>query len=90
MLFRSRNILEKYFGLDSRTMIEDVMHGVLFNLYKNRGIDGWMEHKFSIYAPGGSIQRSYHLDGRGDREKYEMIYDYDGDVPEFAPAKTEL
>ena len=85
-----RNILEKYFGLDSRTMIEDVMHGVLFNLYKNRGIDGWREHKFSIYAPGGSIQRSYHLDGRGDREKYEMIYDYDGDVPEFAPAKTEL
>lgn len=78
-----RKIMDRYFGWQSRTMIEDVMHGVAQNL-------SWDQNRIVIYTPDGNIQRSLHLDARGDDPKFEMVYDYDGDPPEGAPYPTRL
>lgn len=81
-----RMILELYFGKESRTMIEDVMHGVVKNTYLREGMTGWFRHRLGIYHPTGSIQRSTHLDGRGADPKFDMVYEYDGPTPLGAPA----
>lgn len=83
-----RWMLSRYFGRESRTMIEDTMHGVLQV--------AWMEHPdefratwpVAIYAPDGTMVRHTHIDGRGDSPKWDMIYEYDGPVPEGAPYPT--
>ena len=63
------------FNDNSRTMIEDLYHGVLMNDWINNGKIGWNKHRLWIYyPPGKSIQRSYNLDGRGAESKYEMYY----------------
>lgn len=60
-----RDILENHFGKEHKTMIEDVMHGVVQ--------DQW--HQFqrdmglTIYTPEGNQLRSYHSDGRGTDTK---------------------
>lgn len=80
-------ILDTYFGLDSRTMIEDVMHGVLQYYYSNYGEAGWEQFGVWMFAPEGSIKRSDHLDTRGDDPKYPMVYAYNGaPAPLGAPA----
>lgn len=81
-------MLGKYFGRESRTMIEDAMHGVVQV--------AWMEHpaearswwKLGIYAPAGTMVRHTHSDARGDAPKWDMIYEYDGPIPEGAPYPT--
>lgn len=67
-----RHILNTFFHPESRTMIEDVMHGIVDTACKEDGIMGWHNFRVWIYTPEGNIKRSYHLDGRGDDPKYEM------------------
>ena len=81
-----RHIIGSFFGTQSRTMIEDVMHGVVQDAWNRYGIAGWEAFRLVMYAPPGDMQRSTHLDGRGDDPKFPMRYAYDGDVPPGAPA----
>jgi len=46
-------------------MIEDTMHGVVAN-------GDWDQHRIAIYSGPKTLERSYHLDGRGTAPKYEM------------------
>lgn len=81
-----RSIITTYFGEKSRTMIEDVMHGVLQEEWRNHGMDGWRKFGLAIYSPPGNIRRSYHLDARKDDPKFDMVFEYDGPTPFGAPA----
>lgn len=69
-----KHILETYFSPNSRTMIEDKMHGVLINAWEERQRAGWNEFKVYIYAPSDDYKRSYHLDGRQTDPKYDMTF----------------
>ena len=60
--------LGTYFTRESRTMIEDRLHGVCQS-------EPWSKNRIAIYHPDtGNIKRSYHSDGRGDEPKFEMVY----------------
>ncbi len=86
-----RGILLKYFGIDSRTMIEDVIHGVLQQAFQEHGEEGWEQFKLWLYHPGepGTIKRSEHLDGREGDPKFDMYYEYpEHETPWGAPART--
>lgn len=61
-----REILSKWFKPDHKTMIEDVMHGVVQTEYEKHGKDTF---GLAIYTPEGNQLRSYHSDGRGSDEK---------------------
>jgi glycosyltransferase involved in cell wall biosynthesis len=81
-----RWLMADYFGAKARTMIEDVLHGVVHNRWMKRGITrGWGEFKLWLYAPEGDLKRSTHTDGRGTDPKYGMTWEYDGPTPEGAP-----
>lgn len=85
-----RQMVGTYFGTQSRTMIEDVMHGVVQTAYHRHGQAGWEQFRLVLYAPGGNEARSRHLDGRGEHDpKYPMVYAYDGPTPEGAPAPSQ-
>lgn len=86
-----RELLARYFGSESRTMIEDTMHGVVDYHWRTFGPDGWEQFRLWLFHEPdeqGSIQRSGHLDSRGDDEKYPMVYAYDGPKPPGAPNPT--
>ncbi len=85
-------IMATYFGANARTMIEDVMHGVVQHGWTfTDGIPSqemwghWEQWRMAVYAPEGSMKRSGHLDGRGDDPKYPMLVAYDNGRPEGAP-----
>ena len=84
-----RDLMATYFGWDSRTMIEDVMHGAVQHKYTgNRTAvrKGWEKWKLAVWAPpGGSIKHSTHLDGREDDPKYDMRVAYDVERPDGGP-----
>lgn len=61
-----RELLTRFFPPSSRTMIEDVMHGVVQD-------EGWERWRLWMYAPPGDMKRSLHLDGRGADPKFEMV-----------------
>ena len=61
-----REILDKWFMPNQKTMIEDVMHGVVQEEYKKHGHDTF---GLAIYTPEGNQLRSFHTDGRGSDEK---------------------
>lgn len=85
-----RWLLRTYFAPESRTMIEDVMHGVLTQAYRTTGLHGWNSWKVWLYAPEGDIKRSWHLDSRGDDDKVEMVFAYpDNITPTGAPRSTK-
>lgn len=70
-----RRILRENFSADAKTFIEDKMHSVVIEAYKREQKQGWNKFKLCIYHPeDGNIKRSYHLDGRGDEQKYEMTF----------------
>ena len=52
------------------SFIEDGFHGKVIEDCKIYGDAGWNNHKLWIYHPEGSIQRSYHLDGREGTRKF--------------------
>lgn len=63
-----RGILDRFFPPGCRTMIEDKMHSVVQSA-------PYGEHRIAIYHPGhDNIKRSYHLDSRGDEQKYPMKF----------------
>lgn len=69
------DILRTYFSEDARTMIEDVMHGRVHAPYVDRGRAAWHEFKLWMYCPDvNDMKRSTNLDGRGDEEKYGMVF----------------
>ena len=71
-----REIIPRYFGHESRTMIEDVLHGAVVNA----GRDGWPYWGLWLYAPepfGGNIRRCGFVDGRQDDPKFPMLIAYD-------------
>lgn len=80
-----RLLIRRYFAPESRTMIEDVMHGTVQTAYRE---GGWGMFRLFVYAPDGDMQRSAHSDGRGSEPKFGMFVEYDGDPPEFAPRRT--
>lgn len=82
-----RWIIDTYFAPSSRTMVEDVMHGVVTAAWQR---ESYGRFRLGIYSdPEPTMQRSYHLDGRAGGEKYEMCFAYPGDAwPAGAPAPT--
>lgn len=67
-------ILREHFSEHAKTMIEDVMHGIVHAPYVDRGRSAWMDFKLWMYAPDpNAMQRSGNFDGRGDEEKYGMV-----------------
>lgn len=67
-----RHMLKTYFDEDAKTMIEDVMHGVVDSAVVDGGAMAWNLFRLWTYTPVDSddnIKRSYHLDGRGNDKK---------------------
>lgn len=63
------------FSETSRTMIEDYLHGIVENNWRDNGKEeGWRNWRLFIYAPEGDIKRSGHLDARGAEPKFGMRY----------------
>lgn len=60
-----RYILRDYFTPEARTFVEDKLHSV--------AQDDPGRVRILIYAPDGNIQRSTHLDARGNEEKFESL-----------------
>lgn len=93
-----REIITTYFGAESRTFIEDLMHGVaqvgtdpkgLSYAARMRRHEAWERWRMAVYAPDGSWKRSGHLDGRAGESKFSVKFAYDGERPEDAPAPGE-
>jgi hypothetical protein len=63
-----RQMIKNYFNPKSRTMIEDVIHGVVIESCRKDAVMGWYSRRLWIYTPEGNIKRSYHLDGRRSSE----------------------
>lgn len=82
-----RQIIRRYFGAESRTMIEDVMHGVVQRAHVD---GGWGMFRLFIYTPPGDIKRSTTSDGRRDEPKFEMVMEYDDEQPEWGPRPSSL
>jgi hypothetical protein len=79
-------LLNEYFHPQARTMIEDVMYGVLDHHWRLYERDGWDRFRVGLYLPEGNIKRSAHLNGRGVEPKLGMRFVYpDGLKPEGAP-----
>ncbi len=62
-----RRLLADWFTPDSRTFIEDKMHGVVHH-------GKWATWKVALYHPEGDIKRSTHTDGRAGQPKYEVKF----------------
>lgn len=61
-----------HFNDDSRTMIEDVLYGVLHTAVADDET-AWWDWRVYVYSPPeGDMKRSTHLDGRADDPKYPM------------------
>lgn len=69
-----KDMIDRYFNEQSRTMIEDVIHGKLIEAYEKDNLQGWYRWRVWIYTPEGNIKRSYTIDGRGEDPKYEMVF----------------
>lgn len=67
-----QRILHSYFSPQSKSFIEDQMHGIVDEAFNMNGVLGWYQHRVHIYDPGnGNMKRSYHLDGRAGEAKYD-------------------
>lgn len=65
-----RRLLRDEFPAGYVGMLEDRMHGVVHNAWREYGLAGWDRYRLWMYAPEGQIKRSLHLDGRGDDPKW--------------------
>jgi hypothetical protein len=59
------------FSPDSKSFIEDFVHGLVWNAYLKDGKAAYNLYRLHIYHPDGNIRRSYHTDGRKGAEKYD-------------------
>ncbi len=66
-----RRILDSHFTQDAVCFIEDRMHGIVDQAFKQDGMAGWHQHRIHIYNPGPNLKRSYHTDGRAGEPKYD-------------------
>ncbi len=66
-------IIMGLFSDKTNSFIEDYIHGVLQDVWKEKGMRGWNKWKVWIYHPddGIGIKRSLHTDGRAGAEKYD-------------------
>lgn len=68
-----------HFTPDSRTMIEDLMHGVVASEFDVAGEAAWWDWRLWVYAPEDDpilgLKRSAHLDARGTDPKFGMKYE---------------
>ena len=72
-----RRILASHFTTESKCFIEDRMHGVCDNAYRQDGMNGWRQYAMHVYTPDGeNIKRSYHLDGRAGAPKWDETQVY--------------
>jgi hypothetical protein len=83
-----RRICNEFTGQKSRTMIEDVMYGIVHTHWREYGFAGWDRFRLWMYTPEGNIKRSGHLDARGDDPKPANVFAYDRGVPIGAPGPT--
>lgn len=75
-----------YFGKESRTYIEWIMHGAVQHGVEKGREQTWDKWRVAIYyPPGGNIERSTHLDGRAGASLEEAVWAYDGPAPPGAP-----
>lgn len=82
-----RRILPQFFGLNARTMIEDVLYGVI-HTGVSQNPTTWERWKLWMYHPNDTatgILRSSTSDGRAGEPKLPMKFAYDGDTPPGAP-----
>lgn len=83
-----RNIMGSFFGWESRTMIEDVMHSVIQHGHtgSRRWVrEGWKKWRMAVWADGENIKHSGHLDARAGDPKYPMLVAYDAERPVEGP-----
>lgn len=66
-----QKVMDAHFSPNACSFIEDKMHGVLDEAFNIDGMAGWDRHRVHIYAPPGSMKRSYHLDGRAGGAKFD-------------------
>jgi hypothetical protein len=62
-----RHLIATYFTPDSRTFIEDKMHGIAH-------YDPWEAWRLAVYHPDGDIKRSTHSDGRAGASKFDVVF----------------
>lgn len=67
-----QDMLERYFRPDQKTMIEDIVHGIVQDEARDRM--GWFKWRLWIYSPEGNMKRSYHTDARGAEPKFEESF----------------
>lgn len=80
-----RDRIMPLFGSRARTMIEEVVYGVMMTDIDHRGRAAWWDWRVFIYAPEGDMKRHRHFDGRGGEPKHPNVYAYDGEIPMGAP-----
>jgi hypothetical protein len=89
-----RDICTTYFGLESRTGLEEVLYVAEVHHLIN-GIDTGKNWGTWLYCPEGNIQRSDTRDGRQSTtagtfdSKYSRRISYDGPTPPGAPSPCE-
>lgn len=66
-----KRIMTDHFSEDSKSFIEDNMHGVVQRGWKQDRQGTWNQWRLHIYHPNGNIKRSYHTDGRSGQKKYD-------------------
>ena len=71
-----RKIVAHHFAEDARTMVEDVMFGVVEHNWLVLGPAAWADWRLAIWHPQGNIQRSTHLDGRAGDPKFDNLFKY--------------
>jgi len=65
-------MLRTHFSKDARCFIEDRIHGIVQQDYREMGYRGWNMWKLFIYYPNDrNIKRSLNLDGRAGGKKYD-------------------
>lgn len=64
------NIIMALFSDESNCFIEDYIHGVVQDVWREKGMEGWDKWRMWIYHPEGGIKRSYHTDGRAGDTKF--------------------
>lgn len=68
-----RKMIDSFFHPDSRTMIEDRIYGPMW-VDCTSSKRGWNDWRVWIYQPEGDMRRSGHLDGRGEADKFAMVF----------------
>lgn len=70
-----KKMIKDNFPLNAVTMVEDVVHGPVWNDYRENGVMGWNNWRIGIYfSEDGVMKHSTTSDGREDDPKFDMDY----------------